>query len=91
MQDPVDAVRSAGAGHAILADGIACSDDLGQWLTYEPAEPTGDLAARQVYNSNSRADEGRWNSPLAPAADRAPPVAGRPARTPARADSSTGS
>ncbi|MEV6617900.1 hypothetical protein AB0N31_29390 [Streptomyces sp. NPDC051051] len=81
MQDPVDAVRSTGADHAILAGGAACSDDLGRWLTYGPADPTGDLAARHVHTFDSRADEGRWNSPRAPAADRAPSVRPRPRTT----------
>ncbi|MFC9288646.1 hypothetical protein [Streptomyces sp. NPDC057052] len=46
---------------------IACPDDPGQWPRCGPAGPTDGLAAaRHVYDVDSRADEGRWNSPRAP-------------------------
>ncbi|MFJ4691185.1 cellulase family glycosylhydrolase [Streptomyces sp. NPDC088766] len=77
MQDLVDAVRSTGAENVILAGGIAYANDLSQWLTHKPADPTGNLAAAwHVYNFNSCSSASCWNSTLAPVADRVPLVAG---------------
>ncbi|MGW2619145.1 cellulase family glycosylhydrolase [Streptomyces sp. NPDC001500] len=77
MQDLVDSVRATGARNVILAGGLAYSNDLTQWLTHRPDDPTGNLAAAyHVYNFNSCADAGCWNSTLAPVADRVPLVAG---------------
>ncbi|MEU1176931.1 cellulase family glycosylhydrolase [Streptomyces sp. NPDC005820] len=77
MQDLVDSIRSTGARNVILAGGIAYSNDLSQWLTYKPTDPTGNLAAAyHVYNFNSCASESCWNSTLAPVAAQVPLVAG---------------
>jgi endoglucanase len=77
MQDLVDAVRATGAKNVVLAGGLAYSNDLSQWLTYRPSDPTGNLvAAYHVYNFNSCASEGCWNSTLAPVAAQVPLVAG---------------
>lgn len=77
MQDLVDAVRGTGAKNVIMAGGLAYSNDLSQWLTYKPADPTGNLAAAwHVYNFNSCASEGCWDSTLAPVAAQVPLVAG---------------
>ncbi|MFF3818533.1 cellulase family glycosylhydrolase [Streptomyces bluensis] len=45
MQDLIDAVRGTGAKNVILAGGLAYSNDLSQWPTYRPNDPTGNLAA----------------------------------------------
>lgn len=77
MQDLVDSVRATGARNVVLAGGLAYSNDLSQWLTYKPADPTGNLAAAyHVYNFNSCANESCWNSTLAPVAAQVPLVAG---------------
>ncbi|MHA5047222.1 cellulase family glycosylhydrolase [Streptomyces sp. SD15] len=77
MQDLVDAVRGTGAENLILAGGLAYANDLSQWLTYKPSDPTGNLAAAyHVYNFNSCASESCWNSTLAPVAAQVPLVAG---------------
>ncbi|MFI1708132.1 cellulase family glycosylhydrolase [Streptomyces griseoruber] len=77
MQDLVDSIRSTGARNVILAGGLAYSNDLSQWLTYKPTDPTGNLAAAyHVYNFNSCASESCWNSTLAPVAAQVPLVAG---------------
>ncbi len=90
MQDLVDAVRGTGARNLILAGGLAYSNDLSQWLTYKPSDPTGNLvAAFHTYNFNTCAGESCWNSTLAPVAAQVPLVAGRSARTPAPTASST--
>ncbi|MEV6194677.1 cellulase family glycosylhydrolase [Streptomyces sp. NPDC051920] len=77
MQSLVDAVRGTGAKNLILAGGLAYSNDLSQWLTYKPSDPTGNLvAAYHVYNFNTCASESCWNSTLAPVAAQVPLVAG---------------
>lgn len=77
MQSLVDAVRSTGARNVVLAGGLAYSNDLSQWLTYKPADPTGNLAAAwHVYNFNTCSNESCWNSTLAPVAAQVPLVAG---------------
>ncbi|OIJ67908.1 cellulose-binding protein [Streptomyces mangrovisoli] len=77
MQDLVDAVRGTGAHNVVLAGGLAYSNDLSQWLTYRPSDPTGNLAAAyHGYNFNSCAGESCWNSTLAPVAAQVPLVAG---------------
>ncbi|MFF4358861.1 cellulase family glycosylhydrolase [Streptomyces sp. NPDC001604] len=77
MQDLVDAVRSTGAKNVVMAGGLAYSNDLGEWLTYRPADPTGNLvAAYHVYNFNTCANESCWNSTLAPVAAQVPLMAG---------------
>ncbi|MFF8593699.1 cellulase family glycosylhydrolase [Streptomyces sp. NPDC015220] len=77
MQSLVDAVRATGARNLILAGGLAYSNDLGQWLTYRPTDPAGNLAAAyHVYNFNACASESCWNSTLAPVAAQVPLVAG---------------
>ncbi|MFD5628657.1 cellulose binding domain-containing protein [Streptomyces sp. NPDC127072] len=77
MQDLVDAVRATGARNLILAGGLAYSNDLSQWLTYRPSDPTGNLvAAWHVYNFNTCSSESCWDSTLAPVAAQVPLVAG---------------
>jgi hypothetical protein len=77
MQDLVDAVRATGAKNVIMLGGLAYSNDLGQWLTYRPADPAGNLAAAyHVYNFNTCSSESCWNSTLAPVAAQVPLVAG---------------
>ena len=77
MQDLVDAVRGTGAKNVVMAGGLAYSNDLGQWLTYKPTDPTGNLvAAYHVYNFNTCANESCWNSTLAPVAAQVPLMAG---------------
>jgi hypothetical protein len=77
MQDLIDAVRDTGAENVILAGGLAYSNDLSQWLTYKPDDPTGNLAAAwHVYNFNTCSNESCWDSTLAPVAAQVPLVAG---------------
>lgn len=77
MQDLVDAVRATGARNLLLVPGIAYSNDLSQWLTHSPTDPTGNLAAAwHVYNFNTCSSEACWDSTLAPVAARVPLVAG---------------
>ena len=77
MQAMVNAVRSAGANNVLMLGGLAYSNDLSQWLTYKPTDPAGNLAASwHVYNFNSCANAGCWNSTIAPVAAQVPLVTG---------------
>jgi len=77
MQTLVDTVRATGAKNVILLGGLAYSNDLGQWLTYRPTDPTGNLgAAWHVYNFNTCSTSACWTSTLAPVAAQVPLMAG---------------
>ena len=77
MQSLVNAVRDTGATNVIMLGGLAWSNDLTQWLTYKPADSTGNLmAAYHVYNFNSCSNTSCWDSQIAPVAAQVPVVAG---------------
>lgn len=73
FQSLVDAVRATGATNVILLGGLAYSNDLTQWLQYEPSDPTGNLAAfAHLYNFNSCSSTSCFDSQLAPVAAQVP-------------------
>ncbi|WP_344622038.1 cellulase family glycosylhydrolase [Kitasatospora arboriphila] len=77
FQTLVDTVRATGAKNVIMLGGLAYSNDLGQWLTYKPTDPTGNLAAAwHVYNFNTCSSTSCFDSALAPVAAKVPLVAG---------------
>jgi len=77
MQALVDAVRSTGARNVILAGGLAWSNDLSQWLAYEPADPDRNLAASwHSYNFNACSTVACWTRQIEPVITQVPVVAG---------------
>jgi endoglucanase len=77
MQTLVNAVRGAGANNVIMLGGIEYSNDLTQWLTYEPTDPDGNLVASwHSYNFNTCATLSCWTSQVAPVAAKVPVIAG---------------
>jgi endoglucanase len=77
MQTLVNAVRGAGANNVIMLGGIEYANDLTQWLTYEPADPDGNLVASwHSYNFNTCSTQSCWTSQVAPVAAKVPVVAG---------------
>jgi len=77
MQSLVDAVRSVGANNVIMVGGLQYSNDLTQWLTYEPADSRQNLMASwHVYRVNSCVSLTCWNSKVAPVAAQVPLIAG---------------
>ena len=73
FQSLVTAVRATGNANVIMLGGLAYSNDLSQWLTYEPADPLNRLAAfAHVYNVNSCANTACYDSQLAPVAAQVP-------------------
>jgi hypothetical protein len=76
MQSLVNAIRGTGAQNVIIAGGNSYSNDLSQWPTYKPADPTGNLAASwHSYNFNYCASSSCWDSQIAPVAASVPLLA----------------
>ena len=60
-----------------MLGGVAYSNDLSQWLAYEPSDPQGALVASlHTYNFNTCNTTSCWDSQVAPVAARVPVVAG---------------
>lgn len=77
MQSMINAVRGAGAQNVIMLGGLAYSNDLTGWISHQPTDPAGNLAASvHVYNFNSCSSSSCWDSQLAPVAAKVPLVAG---------------
>ena len=77
MQALVNAVRATGASQPILVGGLAYANDLSGWLSNEPSDPAGQLAASlHAYEGNSCDDVACWDAEVAPVAAKVPVVAG---------------
>ncbi|WP_433516273.1 cellulase family glycosylhydrolase [Nonomuraea sp. CA-143628] len=77
MQSLVNTVRATGATNVIMLGGLAWSNDLSQWLTYKPTDPTGNLmAAWHTYNFNTCSNTACWNSQVGAVAAQVPLQAG---------------
>jgi endoglucanase len=77
MQTLVNAVRSTGANNVIMLGGLEYSNDLTQWLQYEPTDPDGNLVASwHSYNFNTCNSQSCWTSQLAPVIAKVPVIAG---------------
>jgi endoglucanase len=77
MQGMVNAVRSTGASNVLMLGGEEYSNDLTQWLAYEPTDPDHNLVASwHSYNFNACSSQSCWNSQLAPVIAKVPVVAG---------------
>src|SRR4051794_30583859 len=77
MQQLVTAIRNTGATNVIMAGGVQYANRLSQWLTYKPADPTGNLAASwHVYNFNACSSTSCYDATIAPVAQQVPVIAG---------------
>jgi endoglucanase len=77
MQSLVNAVRATGATNVLMLGGLAWSNDLTQWLTYEPTDPAGNLVASwHTYNFNTCSNTSCFDSQVAPVAAKVPVQAG---------------
>jgi endoglucanase len=77
MQSLVNAVRGTGANNVIMLGGLEWSNDLTQWLQYEPTDPDHDLVASwHSYNFNACDTQSCWTSQVAPVAASVPVIAG---------------
>ncbi|MFI7336393.1 cellulase family glycosylhydrolase [Streptomyces sp. NPDC050085] len=77
MQTLVNAVRATGATNVIMTGGLTWTNDLTQWLTYKPADPTGNLMASwHSYNFNACVTSACWDSQIGTVAAKVPVTAG---------------
>ncbi|WP_249161248.1 cellulose binding domain-containing protein [Actinospica acidithermotolerans] len=77
MQSMVNAVRSTGASNVLMLGGEEYSNDLTDWLAYEPTDPDGNLAASwHSYNFNTCSNSSCWTSQVAPVIAKVPVVPG---------------
>jgi hypothetical protein len=77
MQTLDNAVRSTGATNVVMLGGLAYANDLSQWLSYEPTDPTGEIAAAwHSYNFNACSSSSCWNTQIAPVLAKVPLIAG---------------
>src|ERR1700734_3576780 len=77
MQQMVNAVRSAGANNVLMLGGEEYSNDLTDWLQYEPTDPDHNLVASwHSYNFNTCSSQSCWTSQVAPVIASVPVVAG---------------
>jgi hypothetical protein len=77
MQAMVNAVRSTGAANVLMLGGEEYSNDLSQWLTYEPTDPAGNLVASwHSYSFNTCSTQSCWTSQVAPVIAKVPVIVG---------------
>ena len=77
MQTLVNTVRATGANNVIMLGGLTFSNDLSQWLTYEPTDPDHNLAASwHSYNTSPCNPRSCWISQIAPVIAKIPLIAG---------------
>jgi hypothetical protein len=73
MQALVTAIRDTGATQPILLGGLSYSNDLSQWLAYEPDDPAHQLGASlHSYEGEACADTSCFSSEVAPVAAQVP-------------------
>jgi hypothetical protein len=73
FQTLLNSVRATGATNVVMIGGLAYSNDLTQWLTYKPTDPTGNLVAfAHIYNFNTCSNTSCYDSQLAPVAASVP-------------------
>jgi endoglucanase len=77
MQTLVSTIRNAGATQPILLGGMDYANDLTQWLSHEPADPAGQLAASfHNYQGKSCDNQACWDSTIGSVAAQVPVVTG---------------
>jgi endoglucanase len=77
MQALVNAVRSTGAANVIMTGGLTWTNDLTQWLAYEPVDPDHDIVASwHSYNFNGCSTQACWTSQIAPVIAKVPVITG---------------
>jgi endoglucanase len=77
MQSMVNAVRSTGAANVLMLGGEEYSNDLSDWLQYEPTDPDGNLVASwHSYSGNTCDTLSCWTSEVEPVIAKVPVIAG---------------
>jgi endoglucanase len=82
MQTLVNTVRATGANNVIMLGGLDYSNDLTQWLAYEPTDPDHDLAASwHAYATSPCATQSCWVSQISPVIAKVPVIVGEVGET----------
>jgi hypothetical protein len=77
MQQLVDAVRQTGAKQPLLLGGVDYSNNLSEWLQYEPTDPLHQLVASvHIYSYTTCNNVTCWNKEVATVAKHVPVVTG---------------
>ncbi len=77
MQQLIDTVRQAGAGQPLLLGGVDFSNNLSEWLAYEPTDQLHQLIASvHIYASTTCSIVSCWNKEVAPVTRHVPVVTG---------------
>jgi hypothetical protein len=77
MQGMLNAVRAAGATNFVMMGGIEYSNDLSQWLTYEPSDPANNVGASwHVYTNSNYTSNHTLAADALPVLAKVPIVAG---------------
>ena len=77
MQTLVNTVRATGANNVIMLGGLTYSNNLTEWLKYEPSDPDHNLVASwHSYNFNSCSTQSCWTSQISPIIAQVPLIAG---------------
>ena len=77
MQSLVNAIRATGATNIIMVGGLSFTNDLSQWLTFKPTDPTGNLIASfHSYNFNACVTTSCWDSTIGTVARQVPVLIG---------------
>jgi hypothetical protein len=77
MQSLVNAVRATGADNVLMVPGLTWTNDLSQWLAYEPTDPDGNIVASwHSYNFNACVSSSCWDSQIGAVAAKVPVQAG---------------
>jgi len=73
MQSLVNAVRATGATNIIMVGGLTWTNDLSQWLSFKPTDPTNNLIASwHTYNFNACVTTSCWDSTIGAVARQIP-------------------
>jgi hypothetical protein len=77
MQSLVNAVRATGATNVLMVAGLTWTNDLSQWLAYEPTDPANNIVASwHSYNFNGCVSTSCWDSQVGAVAAKVPVQAG---------------
>lgn len=77
MQTLVNTVRASGANNIVMLGGLAYSNDLSEWLKYEPFDPDHNLVASwHSYSINRCNSLSCWTQQVAPVIASVPVIAG---------------
>jgi hypothetical protein len=77
MQGMLNAVRATGATNFVMMGGIEYSNDLSQWLTYEPTDPAKNVGASwHVYTNSNYISNHTLAADATPVLAKVPIVAG---------------